>query len=315
MIGLDVAKKTLAVCRWDREHAAPAWERSYPNTEAGLQQLLADTPPELAWVLEPTGPYSELAVRLGQAAGRPVLMASPLAAKRYLQSVNPRAKTDQVDARGLARYGQQVALRSFRLKEPALQRLWELLQVRCGLAQSLAALRQQGQVLPTVAPLLQPTLAHLQQQLKSLEQAIIQAGQPFELFGRLRAIPGVGPLTAAALTVRLLSLEFTSYHQFVAYVGLDLRVCDSGERRGQRRLSKRGDAQLRWLLYLAARAALRAKDPVFRLRYERECAKGLSTTGALCAVARKLAKVAWSLSHTDHAYHSERVHTRPTPLT
>jgi transposase len=310
-IGIDVAKETLAVCRWDRNQPEPCWERSYCNTEQGIRALLADTPAELAWVLEPTGRYSELAVRIGQAAGRQVLSASPFAVKRYLQSVNPRAKTDRVDARGLARYGQQLHLRPFRLKEPRLQRLRELLQVRCGIAKHLAALRQQVQTMPAVAGLLRPFLESAQAQTEALEAAIQQAGASLELFVRLDQITGVGPLTAAALTVRLMSMEFDSYDQFVAYVGLDLRACDSGEHRGQRRLSKRGDAQLRWLLYLAAKAALTAKkDTVFIELYERECAKGLSKTGALCAVARRIARTAWSMARTGQNYNCARLLAR-----
>jgi transposase len=104
VIGIDVAKKTLAVCRWDQDQPQPCWERTYPNSPTGIGALLADTPPALAWVLEPTGRYSDQVVALAQEAGREVLCAPPFAVKRFLQSLNPRAKTDRVDARGLARY-------------------------------------------------------------------------------------------------------------------------------------------------------------------------------------------------------------------
>jgi transposase len=308
VIGIDVSKHTLAVCRWDSAQPEPCWERTYPNSEQGLRQLLGDTPADMPWVLEPTGCYSELAVRLGQGADRLVLTAPPLAAKRFLQSLNPRAKTDRVDARGLARYAKHASLRPFRLKEAPLQRLWELLQVRCGLARSLEALRQQVRALPEAAPLAQPTIEHLQARLKAFEEEIEKAGQELDLFVRLDGIIGVGPLTAAALTVRLMSIDFASYDAFVAYVGLDLRICDSGKHQGKRRLSKHGDAQLRWLLYLAAKATLSAtKDTGFKELYERKCAEGGTTTGSICIVARKIAKVAWSLARSGERYDPARV--------
>ena len=50
MIGIDVAKDTLAVCWWPAGASAPKWERSYANSKAGLRRLLKDTPPEEPWV-------------------------------------------------------------------------------------------------------------------------------------------------------------------------------------------------------------------------------------------------------------------------
>jgi transposase len=293
MLGLDVAKDTLTVCAWEPDQAEPTWERPYPNSAAGLRRLLTDSSPRWPWVLEPTGPYSELAVRLGQEAGRTVLQAPPRAAKQYLRSLNPRAKTDPVDARGLCRFAQDRTLRPWRRLEPSLQRLGQLLRVRRTLTKALASLRQQCQVLTAAAAELQQALAALQAQVKGLDQAIAQAGRQQELFLRLRALPGVGPITAAALTVCLASIDFASKDAFVAYVGLDLRVHDSGKHKGRRGLTKQGDAQLRWLLYLAARATLRQKDdPGFQAYYQRKLAEGCTTTGAICILARKLAKAA-----------------------
>ena len=71
---------------------------------------------------------------------------------------------------------------------------------------------------------------------------------------------------------------------------LDVQVRASGARQGDRGLSKQGNAELRRLLFLCAQASLRAQhDRTFRAQYERERTKGLATTAALCAVARKLA--------------------------
>ena len=104
----------------------------------------------------------------------------------------------------------------------------------------------------------------------------------------------------------------------MAYVGLDLRVHQSGRRRGQFGLSKHGDAELRRLLSLAAMAAASSiRDTTFADRYAREQAKGLAKTAALNAVARKLARVAWSIVTHGTTYDPQRVDTQPiadTPL-
>lgn len=308
MIGIDVAKDALTACRWDPGEEELDWEKSYPNTTPGVQALLADTPPEVAWVLEPTSRYGELAVALGQEAGRRVLLAPPAAARHYLQSEHPRAKTDKVDARGLARYGNQAQLREYRLKEAPRQVLWGLLQLRCKLAQSLAALRQQLQILPEVAPVMEEAIEDFQRHLVRLTQEIERAGRELELFVRLRVVPGIGPLSAAALTVRLLSGEFPKRDSLVAYMGLDLRVHESGTHKGTRRLTKRGDAQLRWLLYLAARATLRDKQgAAFQAYYARKVEQGWPKTGVICMLARKLAKIAWAMAKSGQPYDPDRV--------
>jgi transposase len=76
---------------------------------------------------------------------------------------------------------------------------------------------------------------------------------------------------------------------FAAFTGLDPRPDDSGQRRGKRRLSKRGPAELRRLLYLAAMSAIKTKT--WRPLYEHYRAKGLSSTATLVILAR----TAWSI--------------------
>ncbi len=125
-------------------------------------------------------------------------------------------------------------------------------------------------------------------------------------------------MIASTLVSRLTSRSFGHSDQFVAYCSLDVRVRQSGKKSGQLGLSKQGEAELRRLLYLAAQASLRAKDSPFNAQYERERAKGLSSTAALCAVARKLARLAWSFVHHGSPYNPERVYqqnekTSPDP--
>ncbi len=132
--------------------------------------------------------------------------------------------------------------------------------------------------------------------------------QEFAIATELEKVPGFGKVTAATLASRLAGHTFGHSDQFVAYCGLDVGVRQSGKKNGQTGLTKQGDGELRRLLYLAAQSNLRAKDSPFKAQYERERAKGLSSTAALCAVARKLARLAWSLHKHGASYHPQRVH-------
>lgn len=95
------------------------------------------------------------------------------------------------------------------------------------------------------------------------------------------------------------------------FKGLDPRAMDSGNKRGVRRLSKRGNSELRRLLFNAAMSASRTAtwQPV----YQRELAKGLPSTAALIVLARKLVRVAFSLFKSGSFFDPSRA--QPHPLT
>jgi transposase len=78
---------------------------------------------------------------------------------------------------------------------------------------------------------------------------------PFAAVAALQQVPGIGLITAASMVSRLQSRHFPRSDAFVAYCGLDVKIIESGQHKGQRGLTKQGDAELRRLLYLAAKAS------------------------------------------------------------
>jgi transposase len=194
----------------------------------------------------------------------------------------------------------------------------QLLSARKQLRQSRTSLRLQMQELSHVREALQalqPVVDKIDEQVTALDRQIKQLSSQDQgiksAYTRLLKVHGVGPVTAAALATRLTSRDFPTADQFVAYIGLDIGIRQSGKRQGQTGLSKRGDAELRRLLYLCAQSNLRTKDSPFRAQYERERAKGLTSTGALCAVSRKIATICWALIHYNRQYDPTRVAQRP----
>jgi transposase len=319
MLGIDVSKKDLSCALLDPATRRTLWQGSVPNSAAGLQELLARTPQESPWVVEPTGRYSSMVVQLGLTAGRQVLLAQPQKARCFLRSIQSRAKTDQLDSRGLALYGLAHSLPPYPVKPALVEQLDQLLAARKGIAAHLSSLQLQLGELPHAAAPLQAAITALQQQRQELDRQIAAlttgaAGKEhFPAAVRLQAVPGIGPITAAAMVSRLTAKQFGHPDQFVAYVGLDIGVRQSGKRAGNVGLTKQGDAELRRLLYLCAQANLRCKNSPFKAQYERELAKGLSRTGALCAVARKLARLCWSMVKHGSEYDPARVYQQELP--
>ncbi len=316
MLGIDVSSKSLATALWlDPRQDKPNWEQEFPNSVAGIDQLLALAPASAPWVVEPTGRFSMLVVQRAHEAGRSVLLAPTRKAKAFLWSLSGgRAKTDKIDGRGLALFGHSQPLLAYRLKSENVDELDQLLSARRGLSRSVSRLKLQAASLPKAQTALLPAIEALCKELKLLDKriaAIVKTQPEFAMAAKLQKVTGIGPVSAAAIASRLTAKQFVHPDQFVAYVGLDVGVRQSGMRKGNTGLTKQGDAELRRLLYMCAQATLRNKDNPFAERYKKERARGMATTAALCVVARKLAHVCWSMHKYETDYDPERVGKPP----
>jgi transposase len=313
MLGIEVSKETLACTLLDPQTRRTLWERTVPNTVAGVGQLLQRTPPEVPWVAEPTGSYSLSMVKQARAAGREVLLAPPRKALFYLRSQQTRAKTDRLDSRGLGLYALSTSLQPYPVKSEAAQHLDQLLRARRGISEAMQSLKQRLSELPAAAASLQQAVTDLRRQQAALDRQIerwVAQHPEFAAVGRIRQAPGIGLVTAAAAVSRLQDKQFAHPDQFVAYIGLDIKVRESGQRKGEEGLTKEGDAELRRLFFCCAQATLRSSGSPFKAQYERERKKGLTSTGALNAVARKMARMCWSMVRHGKDYDPERLYPR-----
>ena len=116
-------------------------------------------------------------------------------------------------------------------------------------------------------------------------------------YQRLRQLPGIGPIHALTILAEAGDLRrFAHYRQFLKFCGLDLATHQSGQFRGQSKLSKYGNARLRRTFWMAGQIAIRQRENSFRDKYNRYVARDRSDGDlrrkALTAVAAKMARVA-----------------------
>ncbi len=88
-------------------------------------------------------------------------------------------------------------------------------------------------------------------------------------------------------------IKFGNSDALVAFAGMDPRPCDSGQKRGKRRLSRRGPAEGRRLLFNAAMAAIRC--PAWKDAYAHYRQRGWTTTAAILIIARKILRIALAM--------------------
>ena len=113
-----------------------------------------------------------------------------------------------------------------------------------------------------------------------------------EVGGLLRSIPGIGPVSAAAIAAEIGDPDrFDDPGKLVAYAGIDASKHQPGKFDGDgQHMSKRGSSYLRFALMTAADRA-RIYDPYFGDYYDSLRARGKHHYVAVSGVARKLCGV------------------------
>lgn len=255
--------------------------------------------------MEATGQMHVLLADTLHASGHTVFVINARWIHSYRVSRGVRGKTDRTDAEVIAHYvgAHERDLHPYVPPSPAQRELRSLLlQRRHVVKLKTAAAQSLGACAKAVLREFKALLSRIDARVTEI---IRNEPSWKDLARRLQTEPGVGPVIAAHLVDVLSRFPFQSSDALVAHTGLDPRPNQSGQKIGRRRLTHHGDSSLRSMLYLAAMAACR-KQPWKNL-YELHRAKGLPSTAAYVVVARKLARIAFTLFKTGQSYDPTRL--------
>lgn len=299
-VGVDVAKATLAIATSNTEGVV-----TLANESQAIRTWLKALNGAVCLAVEATNSFHLTLVDEAHALGHTVYVVDGYRLKQYRESIGGRAKTDSTDARLLLRYltHERSDLRPWSPPPKGYATLQRLLRRRALLAQTKTTLRQSLACLPELKTSTAALLRHMARMdaliMKRLRQTLADLGWKDEA-KRCQAVEGIGPVTSAALTMIYHRGTFASADAFIAFMGMDVRVRDSGTFRGRRKLTKRGDPELRRLLYTAAMAA--SRSATWRGFYDRARARGMAPTQAFIALGRKLARIAFALIKSGSTY-------------
>lgn len=148
------------------------------------------------------------------------------------------------------------------------------------------------------------SLNQLRNQLETRAKEALGENQDSQL---LQSIPGIGPVLALIILAEAGDLRRFGHHrQFLKFCGLDLAKSQSGAWRAKERLSKRGNARLRYAFWMAGTVAVRQRENSFRNKYERYIQPDPTNQDrkrkALTAVSAKMARVAYAIVKTGVPY-------------
>jgi transposase len=290
--GVDIGKRWLDVAVHGLEDALRV-----DNGLDGYSELIA-------WLrsrevgrvgLEATGGY-ERGVRAAlDEAGFEVVVHQPLEVRRFAQLKRRRAKNDRLDARLIAAATAQVeAVKA--AQDPRLAQLAERLTAYEQITDQAADLKTflESLTLKDIIRVVRAQIAALERTKAKLAADILRRIKAeADLLARFRlltSLPGIGPIVAASLVIRMPELGAMQRGQAASLIGVAPFDRDSGQWKGLRFISG-GRARPRRMLYLAAVAAKRF-DPSLKAFAERLLARGKPAKLITVAVMRKLIEAA-----------------------
>jgi len=287
-IGVDVSKARLDVA------VAPSGETiSFANSEDGIA-LLADflkpRNPELV-LFEATGGWEMNAVHHLAAQRLPLAVLNPRHVRDFAKATGQLAKTDAIDARILARFGQAVRPEVRPLKPLELRKLDALNTRRRQIVEMLTAEQNRLVSAPEwVRPDIEELIAILKKRVAAIDRDLNKLIRKSPLWREkdkiLQSFPGVGPVTASTIIAALPELGNLNRRQIATLVGVAPLNCDSGTHKGKRKIWG-GRADIRSVLYMCAMTAARC-NPIIRTFYQRLLQAGKPNKVARTACMRKV---------------------------
>ena len=324
-VGVDIAKSVFHVHGVDR-HGKTQWQGKY-SRQKWLDALSRKVPAGAEIGMEACASSHHWAREL-QKRGYHVRLIAAQFVKPYVKS----NKNDRVDAEAICEAMSRPNMRFVAPKTVAQQDIQaahrvreELVGQRTAKANQIRGLvgeygiiapvgiQQLRQALPGwledaengLTDSFRALLNGLAEDLRYLDDRIVESVRKNPVAKRLMTLCGVGPLTASALSGALGDGKaFRRGRDFAASLGLTPKQHSTGGRDRLLGISKRGDSYLRKQLVHGARAVLRhvdGKDDGLS-----HWLKGLASRKhinvATVALANKTARIAWALAHGEEDY-------------
>ncbi len=322
-IGIDLAKNVFAVHGVDDNGKAALVKPKVSRDQ--LLPLIAQLPPCLIGMEACSGAHHW--ARQFRQYGHTVKLMAPKFVTPYRMS-GKRGKNDAAAAAAICEAVTRPNMRFVPVKEAHQQIILTLHRTRQGFVEERTAIHNRlrglisefGIVLPQKVSCLRreigghledlpgyanrcvgDLLAHadrLDVLVAEYDRAIARAAREDARSKRLMQLPGIGPTTASALLASIGGgHEFDNGRQVAAWIGLTPGQHSSGGKARLGRITKAGDAYLRSLLVMGARAILSGlgdKQDRFS-RWARSLVERRSYWRAVVAIAAKNARLAWAV--------------------
>ena len=286
-IGIDISQSHLDI------HIRPVDVFfSVENTPQGAKEAVKRLKPyqPKRVVIEATGRLELDFAIAAHKARLPLTVCNPGKARQFAKAIGRLAKTDRLDARDLAHYGEAIKPRLSELRPEKMRQISDLLSVRCQCLDMSTMQKNRLQRMPKAvhAPIrrilksIQKEIAGIDQKLDKL---IDQVPQWRALRDLLISAKGVGKVLAYTLISELPELGRLNRREIAALIGIAPINRDSGSYPGKRPV-RGGRHKVRTVLFVSMLSAIQC-HPKLKPMYERMVAAGKPKKVALVACMRK----------------------------
>jgi transposase len=287
-VGIDVGKSGLEANRHGSTEVL-----HFGNDLAGHRKLVT-------WlqglggvqvVVEATGGYERPVVQALWDVGIMVSVVNPMRVREFAKSQGILAKTDKIDARLIAHFGEVTRPAGTPPQTEAEVYLSACVERRRQLVIMVTTEKNRLSTCPeSMRSHIEEHIVFMEAKIQALEEeahALIQQDEEQRvLAAQVDSMPGVGPVTATTIVAELPELGKLSRQKIAALVGVAPFNKDSGKKRGKRK-TKGGRAGLRRVLYMAALSASKCNS-VIRGFYQSLLKRGKEKKVALVACMRKM---------------------------
>ena len=137
--GIDIASQTHVVAVVDQDGKVEVRATAFEEDSAGYARLreILGSPAEVVVAFEATGHYWQNLAAALAADGFGLVLLNPIRTRRYADTDMIRAKTDAIDALGIARFASEKKFKPQHVPDVATDELRELVRLRDRLKQDL----------------------------------------------------------------------------------------------------------------------------------------------------------------------------------
>jgi len=326
-VGIDISKADFKACFVsidNNQHIKIIASRSFSNSNAGFKKLdqwinqkRKDNAIGLVLVLEATGVYYENLAFFLQDKQYALSVVLPNKAKKYLEYLGLKSKTDKIDAQGLA---QMAAQQQLRLWQPATKFWYELRALtrhyqnlqeqKTAVGNQLEAATHSANSSNFVLKSLKLQIKRLNLEVKKAAIAIkAQVQKDEKVYAKILGIcklKGLAILSVTTVLAETFGFElFENYKQLISYAGYDVVENQSGKRSGKTKISKKGNSRIRRILYMPAFVAVEYQQTVFCNLYNRIYEKSGIKMKGYVAVQKKLLVTIFAMWKNNTAYDND----------
>lgn len=286
-IGIDTSQTTLDVFVRPEGHS-----QSFDNTPQGIKAAIAFIKPfkPIRVLIEATGRLEMGFFCAADKAGLPVCVCNPIQVRQFAKATGRLAKTDKLDARDIAHFGEALKPALTQLKPEKLRLISDLLTVRSQCLEMSTMQKNRLQRMPkSVHKPIRNMLKSIQKEIQTIDQQlarlIAEVPQWQARMDQLTSAKGVGNVLAYTLMSELPELGQLNRKQIAALVGIAPMNRDSGDYEGKRFI-RGGRHKVRTVLFVSMMSAIQC-HPKLKPMYQRLVAAGKPKKVAIVACMRK----------------------------